>query len=119
MAYTVSPGSKTGSGPAAVAGSLYTRRGLRKYLTRDERQRVMAVCGDAPTDAKLLALTLLWTGARVSEVLALVRFELHAAQATGETDRLWSCSRVTAWRQVKALLAAAGIRGEHACPRGL
>jgi integrase len=33
--------------------------------------------------------------------------------------RLWSWSRVTAWRHVKAVMAAAGIRGPAAMPKGL
>jgi site-specific recombinase XerD len=33
--------------------------------------------------------------------------------------RLWSCSRVTAWRFVKGAMLEAGIVGRAACPRGL
>ena len=68
------------AGRAARAGGLYTGRGARKYLTLGERQRMLAACGDAGSEADLLALTLLWTGARVSEVLALTAdaFQLDA-----------------------------------------
>lgn len=55
----------------ANPASLYTARGARKYLTRDERQRVLARMAERGTDTDLLALTLAWTGARVSEILAL------------------------------------------------
>ena len=55
----------------ANTASLYTPQGARKYLTRAERQRVMGAAAPEPTDADLLLLTLAWTGARVSEVLAL------------------------------------------------
>jgi integrase len=51
--------------------SLYATDGARKYLNRVERQRVLAVMAQLPVDQGLFALTLAWTGARVSEVLAL------------------------------------------------
>lgn len=51
--------------------SLYSTTGLRKYLNQYERKRaLMAMAAQAPAPA-LFALTLAWTGARVSEVLAL------------------------------------------------
>jgi integrase len=35
-------------------------------------------------------------------------------------DRLWPWSRMTAWRHIDGIIAAAGIRqGPHACPKGL
>lgn len=55
----------------AGAGGLYTAQGARKYLTRGERQRVLPALDGPLSDTDLLALTLAWTGARVSEVLAL------------------------------------------------
>jgi integrase/recombinase XerD len=51
--------------------SLYATDGARKYLNRDERQRVLAAIEFLEPDQALFALTLAWTGARVSEVLAL------------------------------------------------
>jgi len=51
--------------------SLYGTDGARKYLNRDERQRVLAAVAQLPADRALFALTLAWSGARVSEVLAL------------------------------------------------
>lgn len=36
-----------------------------------------------------------------------------------EEQRLWPWSRTTAWKCVKQAMAAAGIVGPHACPRGL
>jgi site-specific recombinase XerD len=51
--------------------ALYDRHGARKYLSRAERQRALAVMPALPADKALFALTLAWTGARVSEVLAL------------------------------------------------
>jgi integrase/recombinase XerD len=51
--------------------SLYARGGGRKYLNHAERARVLAEMAKLPRSQALFALTLAWTGARVSEVLAL------------------------------------------------
>jgi integrase len=51
--------------------SLYTQTGSRKYLNADERRRVLRAAAALPRDQALFVLTLAWTGARVSEVLAL------------------------------------------------
>jgi integrase/recombinase XerD len=53
------------------ASSLYSTDGARKYLNQHERQRVLAAMARLKPDQALFALTLAWTGARVSEVLAL------------------------------------------------
>lgn len=55
----------------AAEFSLYAANGARKYLNRDERQRALAEMANLPPDRALFCLTLAWTGARVSEVLAL------------------------------------------------
>lgn len=57
---------------AACAASLYTSRGLRKYLTTQERSRFIAAA-DACTRAELrtLCLTLAYCGCRLSESLNL------------------------------------------------
>ena len=59
--------------------SLYAANGSRKYLNATERQRVLAAMRTLPAERALFALTLAWTGARVSEVLALtaVSFQLE------------------------------------------
>jgi integrase/recombinase XerD len=51
--------------------SLYTANSARKYLNREERGQVLAAMRTLPPTRALFALTLAWTGARVSEVLAL------------------------------------------------
>ncbi|WP_309387273.1 tyrosine-type recombinase/integrase [Cerasicoccus frondis] len=51
--------------------SLYDNRGQRKYLTVGECLRFKNAAGDAPTTQRLLAMTLLYTGCRVSEALEL------------------------------------------------
>jgi integrase/recombinase XerD len=51
--------------------SLYTARGERKYMNRSERARALQATARLPEDRALFCLTLAWTGARLSEVLAL------------------------------------------------
>lgn len=48
-------------------------------------------------------------------------FEIRAAQSDPAlaTRRLWPWSRITAWRRVKAVMAAASICGAAAMPKGL
>lgn len=50
---------------------LYAADGSRKYLNRAERQRALGAMATLDPDKAFFALTLAWTGARVSEVLAL------------------------------------------------
>lgn len=51
--------------------TLYATGGGRKYLNQAERSRALAEMAKLPRSQALFALTLAWTGARVSEVLAL------------------------------------------------
>jgi integrase len=51
--------------------SLYDKRGSRKYLTASERQAFANAASRYSPATKAFCLTLLYTGARVSEVLAL------------------------------------------------
>lgn len=51
--------------------ALYTPAGARKYLNMDERRRFLAALDDLTKDAALFARLMVWTGARVSELLAL------------------------------------------------
>lgn len=57
----------------ADAPSLYGRSGSRKYLTEAERERVLALVVAEQPDRQLFILVLMWSGARVSEVLSLTR----------------------------------------------
>jgi site-specific recombinase XerD len=54
-----------------AAQGLYSTSGARKYLNHAERQRALSAMSALKTEHALFALTLAWTGARVSEVLAL------------------------------------------------
>jgi integrase len=61
--------------------SLYTESGSRKYLNAAERERLLSAAASLPAPQQLFVLTLTWTGARVSEVLALAppAFQIEAA----------------------------------------
>jgi len=52
--------------------TLYGPTGSRKYLNASERRRALAVMARLTPEKSLFALTLAWTGGRVSEVLALM-----------------------------------------------
>jgi integrase/recombinase XerD len=51
--------------------SLFGQFGNRKYLNAAERRRFVGAARRAPTKICLFCLTLRWSGARISEVLAL------------------------------------------------
>lgn len=57
----------------------------------------------------------------VLEALDLVHGvrELQRGHGRGRAVRLWPISRTTAWRRIAAVLAAAGIEGPQASPKGL
>lgn len=140
--------------------SLYGPSGSRKYLNAAERRRFAEAARHAEPKTRLFCLTLLWSGGRISEVLALTpaAIDIESGVANIETlkrrkrgivrqvplpprilgqldsafglrrwqrddrlacRRLWGWSRTTAWRRVKAVMAAARITGSHAMPKGL
>jgi len=45
--------------------------------------------------------------------------ELYGRRGKGRGERLWPWSRMTGWRAVHAVMAAAGLDGPHASPKGL
>ena len=139
--------------------SLVDGRG-RKYLTLQERARFLdAVRGDPRPEVQTFALTLVHTGCRISEALALrpedidleavaVRIRtlkrrrehwravpvpealvrelelVHGLRRAKRSSRgrkasLWPFSRPTATRHIARVMAAAGIEGPQACPKGL
>ena len=67
--------------------SLYAASGERKYLNRDERRRLLAQFETLSPEKCLFGLLLAWTGARVSEVLALTpnSFQVDAGIVTIKT----------------------------------
>jgi integrase/recombinase XerD len=139
---------------------LFGPSGNRKYLNAAERWRFVRATLRAPEKARLFCLTLGWSGARISEALALTpaAIDLESGVASIETlkrrkrgivrqvplppdvldeldrgfrlrqrqrdpdlanKRIWGFSRTTAWRYVKQVMAAAGITGTPAMPKGL
>jgi integrase/recombinase XerD len=140
--------------------SLFGQSGSRKYLNAAERRRFFKAVQRAEPSTRLFCLVLGWSGARISEVLALtpaaididsgvaniqtlkrrrrgiVRqvplppdvleeldkvFKLRTTQRDPElaNERIWRFCRTTAWRCVKAIMAAASITGTCAMPKGL
>jgi integrase/recombinase XerD len=140
--------------------TLFSRSGIRKYVSAAERRRFIESAQRLPPRERLFCKVLAWSGARISEVLALTpaaididsgvacietlkrrrrgvvrqvrlppdllrglnrAFKLRIAQRDPQlsTGRLWTWSRTTAWRQVKAVMAMAGIVGAPAIPKGL
>lgn len=61
---------------------LYDTSGNRKYLTSRERRRFMAVARLRPPAVETFCLTLAYTGARISEVLALNTSNIDTAAGT-------------------------------------
>jgi integrase/recombinase XerD len=57
--------------PDGAASLIYDREGHRKYLTLGERQAFLKVAMQRPRDVRTFCLVLAYTGARLSEVLAL------------------------------------------------
>lgn len=127
--------------------SLFTAKGQRKYLNAHERQRFLKATNDLGTRKKLFCQTLFWSGARLSEVLALSpeqvlhqdgclvfrslkkRGQLHHRQVPVPeelTTRLCKLSqplfpwgRTWAWSIVHETMLKARISGPQATPRGL
>jgi integrase/recombinase XerD len=64
--------------------SLHSTDGQRKYLNRHERHRALAEMVTLPIRKALFCLTLAWTGARVSEILALTpsSFQIEARRVS-------------------------------------
>jgi integrase/recombinase XerD len=55
----------------------------------------------------------------VSELSQVFKLRFRQRDPTLAAKRIWKWSRTTAWRRVKKIMAAAGITGTPAMPRGL
>lgn len=128
--------------------SLITAQGHRKYLTTAERQRLLTVVADFSSPERLLCQTLIFTGCRLSEALAIaphhvllseqcvlirslkkrdkimhrrvpVPHDLLVALAQIENNPLFTVGRTSAWAIVKKAMATAAINGPQATPRAL
>jgi integrase len=140
--------------------SMFDTCGNRKYLTTLERNAFLEAASEADPEVMTFCIILAYTGARLSEVLALspmridfstsiivfeslkkrqrglfravpVPFDVLLAldqvhdirmaqqRKSGHDVRIWSWCRTTAWSRVKVVMAAAGIFGIQASPKGL
>src|SRR5579862_3940757 len=72
---------------AILAMSLYGPAGARKYLNAAERRRFMKAAARAEPNTRLFCLVLGWSGARISEVLALTpaAIDIESGVASIET----------------------------------
>ena len=61
---------------------LFDQNGNRKYLTSDERRAFIGAAEKAAPEVATFCLTLAYTGARISEVLALVPERIDASAQT-------------------------------------
>ncbi|QCI63952.1 tyrosine-type recombinase/integrase [Phreatobacter stygius] len=85
------------------ATSLYTPRGLRKYLTADERARFLRAAWSCPrADLRALCLLLVHTGCRISEALALTAASIEPASGFIAVRSLKKRKRVIVIREVPA-----------------
>ena len=66
-----------GSGVSGM--TLYDGHGARKYLTLEERRAFASTALEFPAPIRILCLTLVYTGARISEVLALTPARIDQA----------------------------------------
>lgn len=134
---------------------LYDQAGNRKYLTAHERRRFIVAAHHQSAPVETFCLTLAYTGARISEVLALHAGNLDLAAGVvvfeclkkrrkgvyrqvpvpmallrrlddefqlGTSDRqmqLWTWSRTTAWKHIKAVMEEADIPSFCAMPKAL
>jgi integrase len=134
---------------------LFDRRGRRKYLTPEERNRFIRTALDQPAQVRAFCITIAMTGCRISEALQLTWGQIDgsageiivrslkkrredvyrsipipttvlavvrraAENATVLPDqRIWPWCRATGWKRIKEVLAAAGVVGSHASPKGL
>lgn len=111
--------------------SLYAPSGLRKYLNAAERGRALAAMSALEEDQELFALTLAWTGARISEVLALfaASFQVDASLVAIRTLKRrrfhirevpvppWLMARLAAFFSLQARQRDAGSATARLWPR--
>jgi site-specific recombinase XerD len=66
-----SPGKKAMNRAYSTAPSLYLTSGARKYVNLSERAALLSQLASLSQDERLFVLTIMWSGARISEVLSL------------------------------------------------
>lgn len=62
-----------------TVSSLYDRRGHRKYLTQSERSAFLRVVAHRPAKVRTFCRLLAYTGARISEILALTPSQIDVS----------------------------------------
>lgn len=126
----------------------FDAKGRRKYLTQAEGMSFLRSSEKFERDHRLFCEAVYYLGCRISEAVNLTKADLDEAEsvvsirslkkrgkivyrripvpkkllrslAMMDDEKLWSFSRTTAWRIVKAALADAGISGIHATAKGL
>jgi len=80
--------------------SLHTPTGARKYLDATERSSFIDAAALAPMPLRLLCLTLVHTGCRVSEALALMPDSLRPAEGVIAIRSLKKRARIVVIREV-------------------
>ena len=135
---------------------LYSGAGERLYLTSQERDRFEEQSRLQPRETMTFALTILYTGCRITEALNLEARHIDMAnhaitimslkkrtpghfrsipiperlveslnlvhglrEIKNKKQKLWDFTRMTGWRKIKEIMAAADINGPHASPKGL
>ena len=72
--------------------SLFGQSGNRKYLNAAERRRFIEVAHGAAAKSALFCQTLGWSGARISEVLALTPASIDIESGVASITRLSAAS---------------------------
>lgn len=103
-------GRSASLGPASLYAASRFAAAERKYLNREERQRVLTATEMLALRPALLVLTLAWSGARISEVLALTpsSFQIERSLMAIVTlkRRRWSVREVPLPPSLMQMLAA-------------
>jgi integrase/recombinase XerD len=73
---TKKPAPRAEDGPVSF---LFDQQGKRKYLTASERNAFLAAAARQPSDTRTFCLVLAYTGARISEILALTPRHIDGA----------------------------------------
>jgi integrase len=78
--------------------SLFGQSGSRKYLNAAERQRFVEAAHHAPPKIRVFCLTLVWSSARISEVLALTPTSIDIESGVASIQTLKRHKRGVVWQ---------------------
>jgi integrase len=126
-----------------MSRELFNTAGKRLYLTDSERKKFLAAADDEDRLVRsfcyVLAHTITFESLKkrkrgiyravpvppaVLEMLAMVhglkdKKKIAAPKKEKSPPPLWDFGRTTAWKKVLAVMAAAGVKGPQATPKGL